>query len=378
MAGSAFLGIDGKARKIKRLYFGADNKARPVKKAYIGIGGKARPFFSSGPIEYFGTTPEPTGLYDSFSSSAKLSIAASTVEGYALFAAMCTATGMVVAYNSALTKIVPSALAMQREAFAAASFGDVALFGGGGLVSQTPQFQRAQVEAYDSALSRSVVSGGLSQARSYLAAAGDQKYVLFAGGKVGSSGYSDVVDAFDPSRTRTTPTTLSATKAYLAGASTGRHFLFGGGANGGDKGTNAFATVDAYDSDTLTRTQPTGLSLARKELAAVRLQEYVIFGGGSGNVVDAYNASLTRTVLQPLMSQRTNPAAVKLGNYAMFVSGAITVQTGSRDADAYDTSLTRVMSMTLPFGSRTIAGATVGKYAIFTAGMLAYVCQANE
>lgn len=46
-----YVGIGGKARKIKDLYVGIGGKARKVTKGYIGIGGKARLFYSSGYID---------------------------------------------------------------------------------------------------------------------------------------------------------------------------------------------------------------------------------------------------------------------------------------------------------------------------------------
>lgn len=48
MAKGAYIGIAGKARKVKKMYIGVGGKARKVKKAYIGIGGKARLFYASG------------------------------------------------------------------------------------------------------------------------------------------------------------------------------------------------------------------------------------------------------------------------------------------------------------------------------------------
>ena len=47
MAKGAWIGVGGKARKIKNMYIGIDGKARKIKKAWIGVGGKARLFFSS-------------------------------------------------------------------------------------------------------------------------------------------------------------------------------------------------------------------------------------------------------------------------------------------------------------------------------------------
>lgn len=47
MAKGAYIGVGGKARKVKNLYIGVDGKARKVKKAYVGVGGKARLFYTS-------------------------------------------------------------------------------------------------------------------------------------------------------------------------------------------------------------------------------------------------------------------------------------------------------------------------------------------
>ena len=47
MAKDAYIGVGGKARKVKNLYIGVGGKARKVKKAYIGVGGKARLFYTS-------------------------------------------------------------------------------------------------------------------------------------------------------------------------------------------------------------------------------------------------------------------------------------------------------------------------------------------
>ena len=53
--------------------------------------------------------------------------------------------------------------------------------------------------------------------------------------------------------------------------------MFGGGAN--SAGTVGVANVDAYDTS-LTRTTPTDLSVARKDLAATAVGNYALFGGG--------------------------------------------------------------------------------------------------
>lgn len=54
MSKAAYIGIDGVARKIKKMYIGVDGVARKVKKAYIGVNGVARLCYSSGPTSYSG------------------------------------------------------------------------------------------------------------------------------------------------------------------------------------------------------------------------------------------------------------------------------------------------------------------------------------
>lgn len=55
MAKAAYIGVDDKACKIKRMYIGVDGVARKIKKAYIGVDGVARQFFSSGELVVFPT-----------------------------------------------------------------------------------------------------------------------------------------------------------------------------------------------------------------------------------------------------------------------------------------------------------------------------------
>lgn len=55
MAKGIYVGVDSKARKVKKAYVGVDSKARKVKKGYIGVGGIARLFFASEPeLSYYG------------------------------------------------------------------------------------------------------------------------------------------------------------------------------------------------------------------------------------------------------------------------------------------------------------------------------------
>ena len=88
-------------------------------------------------------------------------------------------------------------------------------------------------------------------------------------------------------------------------------------------------TVDAYNAS-LTRSTPTALSVARGDLAATSVGNYALFGGGydatpdstkAYSTVDAYNASLTRSVPTTLAAASGGPDATTVGNYALFAGG---------------------------------------------------------
>lgn len=77
MTKRAYVGVSGKARKVKKIYLGVEEKARKVKRGYIGVGGVARPFWSGDGLTHYGTvTPLSRDRYN---------LAATTVGDYALF-----------------------------------------------------------------------------------------------------------------------------------------------------------------------------------------------------------------------------------------------------------------------------------------------------
>lgn len=44
---ACYVGVAGKARKVKKIYVGVANKARKVNKAYVGVGGCSEAVFLS-------------------------------------------------------------------------------------------------------------------------------------------------------------------------------------------------------------------------------------------------------------------------------------------------------------------------------------------
>ena len=161
----------------------------------------------------------------------------------------------------------------------------------------------------------------------------------------------------------TNPTALSNARRGLAATAIGNYALFGGGYRDGSN----VDTVDAYDAS-LTRTIPTVLSNARGGLAATTIGNYALFGGGSYlNTVDAYNTSLTRTTPTALSIGRYDLAATAIGNYALF-GGGYTDNSSGNTVDAYDASLTRTIPTVLSNARGGLAATTIGNYALFGGG----------
>ena len=126
MTKRAYVGVSGKARKVKKIYLGVEEKARKVKRGYIGVGGVARPFWSGDGLTHYGTvTPLSRDRYN---------LAATTVGDYALFGGGYDgdSSNAVDAYDRSLTRSTPSPLSKARSLPAATTVGDYALFGGGG------------------------------------------------------------------------------------------------------------------------------------------------------------------------------------------------------------------------------------------------------
>ena len=163
-----------------------------------------------------------------------------------------------------------------------------------------------------------------------------------------------------------TATALNTARQYPVATTVGNYALFGGGYTGSYSNV-----VDAYDAN-LTRSKPSALSTGRAYLAATTVGIYALFGGGFtgnySNVVDAYNIALTRSTRTELSQSRYYLAATTVGNYALFGGG----YSGNHSSvvDAYDTSLTRSTPLNLSQIRHDLAATTVGDYALFGGGFV--------
>ena len=256
-------------------------------------------------------------------------------------------------------------LTIGRSGMAATTVGDYALFGGG----RETYYGTTIVDAYNPSLTKSNLTD-LSAKTYQLAATTVGDYALFAGGTSMDTSDSNAVDAYDSSLTKSTATALSSARYDLAATTVGDYALFAGG-------TRAVTTVDVYDSS-LTKSTATALSQGRHSLAATTVGDYALFAGGlistglvnACNKVDAYDSSLTRISVASLASIKCYPVATTVGDYALFAGGFRYFSDGSStdylDVDVYDSSLTKSTATALSFNRTRIGATTLGNYALFS------------
>lgn len=363
---SVYIGVDGTARKAKKMYVGVSDVARKVKKAYVGVNGVARLFFAAEKkVVYHGTGPDLSiarsyacgasngqyaliaGGYDGSSaryanvdcynanlvrstapnlSNARGVAASATVSNYMLFAGGYNNNGnsnVVDCYNIALTKVNAGTLALARDQFAGGSVGDYAIFAGSNVYDR----MRRTVDAYDGKLQKhNLTQTVIFRRRLGAASVGD--FLLFAGGiNVDNSStvtYSAAVNVFDQSLTASTAPDLSVARGQLTGVTVGDYALFCGGDNG-----SMLDVVDAYNS-ALTRSLATPLQCVQSSNIknATTLDDFALISGGGANdsrITTCYNSALTRMAVPPTSKDAAARAAATIGDYALFAGGGSSV-----------------------------------------------------
>lgn len=343
----------------------AADLARIVARAYVGVGGVARRFWGRGEITYRGRAADI--------SQPRGAMASASTERFALFGGGTSngTSGLkntVDAYDAAFTRLLPAGLGLARSRLRGASVGQYALFGGGENESATSY---ANMDAYDGDLTRTAVTA-LSFAATWPTAESVGGHAIYLGGYYGTN-YPTTANAYDTSLTRTTIASASTGHVWLAAARSKSYALFAGGGNGYNSLTNV---VDAYDAS-LTRTTAQVMSVSGRDSGTSgSTGSMALFGGGyvttSGtrtNTVDAYDDSLTRTIAPVLRSAVAYNVGGRLGDSAVFFSG----NNGSEwttAADAYDDSLTRTAAPALAEAKERLFAASVGHGA--TAPLLLY------
>lgn len=223
----------------------------------------------------------------------------------------------------------------------------------------------------------------LSEARCYLTATTTGGYALFAGGNNGN--YSNVVDAYNRSLTRTKPAGLEQYGVHIA-TSVGQYAIIA---------TNDLSSSfisDVADSYVIYNNSLTKVSnnigttvKARTDKGVANVGNYALFAGGSliqrfgvkkpVNTINTINSSLTLSSITLSKAKRA-VCGGKVGNYALFAGGLDGVSLGANyytDVDAYNASLTRISVTAIDYGIDSVrCSASIGSsYVLFRVGVAA-------
>jgi predicted Ser/Thr protein kinase len=258
-------------------------------------------------------------------SEARYWLAAASSGDLVIFGGGLNATGpsdRVDIYNVTNVIWTTATLSIPRRSLAATSSGNLVFFGGGQNNGSLPTVY-SQVDMYNVS-DGSWSTATLSQPRYFLVATSVGNLVLFGGGLNSSSWYSNVADIYNVTNNTWTTATLSQARYGLAATSVAdRYALFAGGYNG----SSVSNVVDIFDSLYGTWNTTT-LSQGRNFLAAASLGNLAFFGGGdngssdvTSNLVDIYNSSSQEWSTATLSQNRTLIATASIGDIVAFGGG---------------------------------------------------------
>lgn len=199
--------------------------------------------------------------------------------------------------------------------------GDYFLVAGGQNTSPSTSVNVAVVNRFEKNFARSTATALSGSVCSLSTSFIPDKYRLFAGGGTlyssGAAGPSVAnVDAYDTKLTKTRATGMSQQKQFPShDTHTDTHAIFAGGGN------SSSLIVEAW-SETLTKSTLAPLSVSSGQLAGTYLNgNALLFGVDNGKEINIYNSDLTK--LDPIYPEinRYAPGATTLEEYAIVVGG---------------------------------------------------------
>lgn len=260
-------------------------------------------------------------------------------------------------------------LTNKSRALASGHVNDYVIAAGGMGSSTSTRF--AEVDAFDSSYTKSALTP-LTRSTSSLEGISFTSCFMVAGG-YNYAGYSSDVEAYDSFLTHTASIEkLSQGRSMLCGGINSDYALFAGGQSG--KNTKS-TYVDAYDYK-LTRSQASGLSVARSSLASATIGDKTIFAGGYtasspyySNATDVYDSKLTKLSIPTLKLPRDALAGVSNEKYAIFAGGELTSSSTTNSLETFDSNLTRgSVNATLTYPSGFISAENVKGNVLFIGG----------
>ena len=263
---------------------------------------------------------------------------------------------------------LPNGLSEGRNALAATTVGDLAIFAGGWNGSSTS----TRVDIYNAETGVWTSGNWLSQGRNQLAATTVGHLAIFAGGNTGNI-YSSRVDIYNAETGEWTyGDWLSAGRDNPAATSVGNLALFAGG--------SGYSTrVDIYNAETKEWTNNDRLTPGRVHLAATSVGHLAIFAGGAtpgdspSAAVNIYNAETDEWTANPngLDTPRFSLAGTTVEGLAVFAGGRQPGMNSSAEANIYNPktdSWTHLPNGLFGGARHSLAGTTAGRLAIFAGG----------
>lgn len=351
MAKKAYIGVDGKARKVKRSYIGVDGKARKIRRGYIGVGGVARLCYSSvGTLSYYGTAAAANSAtyYGHGAANSK----------YAVFGGGqpngSTALATNTAYNADLTKVsCPDCSNTGGNKFAAGNSQYVFIPTKGGKIDTfntsltrktitgwtweeapaTGVLKKSDRVVYASSSAVKVINSNLtiqtvsqSSGGTYATAAPVDGGVVFGGGMTSTwNVYNSAMYGLNENLTVTSATALTGNNRRFTGPLNGCGIIAGGG-----EGTSKKADCVRYDGN-FTQTKLANLPASRSFGASASLENYfLILGGevgngtgtgGTSNTVLSYDNNFTCSTAASMSRVFAGGAAAVIGNSALVWGG---------------------------------------------------------
>ena len=363
-----YIGVSGKARKIKKLYIGVNGVAKKIKKAYIGVGGKARLIYRA---QVTSVISHAVGA-STMMSTARRSLGATTIGNYALFGGGTVSSGstkIVDSFNSSLTRENTTALNTARSNPKAITLNNTYAFFVGGNVGYDENYSNGScsniTDIYTATKTLILPTITLTTARKQHALATIGNYVLVCGGR-NSLTTLKTVETYNSSLTHSSTTDLGYAKFWLAATNVGDYALVGGGYT-----DTCMASVDAYNSS-LTRSSPANLYHYRYLLSAGSIDNYAIFFcGNNSSYADFYDKSLTHTYTN--LNTKVGISSLKysvplsFGNYILFAGGESGNESES-EIYAFDSSLTLSTVPQMKYRLHNHAGTVLNDYAILAGG----------
>lgn len=261
-------------------------------------------------------------------------------------------------------------LSFARSGPTGVSLGDYGLLGGGSYYVTEKRTYSNVVDVYNKSLTRTTATN-LSLPRISGTAISNGNYALFAGGQAATStGLVSNVDAYNKNLTRTTPSALANGGTNIGSTTIGGYMIIGGRPSN----TTYTAQLTTYSS-TLARTTNISLSVARAEISGAHVGAYGLLAGGlakgyvGSSIVDAYTANLVRSTPTAFSLARSGSQGASISAYAIFAGGWSKEDDLTSVVDAYSSSLTRTTATSL---SQKVGlsspGASFPTHALFRVG----------